>query len=205
MGFAGINAMAIPFTAALKPLTFRKGGMLFTEMMAGRGREDLSELRFQVLGTDALKPRDVEDLYRRAVRAWERAVEVWRTPFYGDFDVQPASRAAMVDGARDLLDRGYHREAATWVSAFHYFAQAALRNDAPQEYEQTFRRGYGELMEALGVDSIPGLQRKALAAERLVDGLMEMARGIVSRDATDPDAAARTAQRRRAGAEGGVA
>ena len=48
LGFATWNVMGIPLIARVKPMTVRKMGAVFTEMMATLGRQDLSELRFRV-------------------------------------------------------------------------------------------------------------------------------------------------------------
>ena len=173
------NIEQIPLVAAVRPLTIRKGAMVFTDMMKSLQREDLGEQRLELQGSARMSRADVEGLLAACIPAYDRAVEVHRTHFYPDFDLDPAARHVMIDGARDIIERGYHREAVGWILATHVIARMALLLDAPEEYERDHKPGFDALLEALGIDTPVALARKADMAEALLTQVMVLAESIV--------------------------
>ena len=47
--------------------------------------------------------------------AFDRAVEVTRTPIPLGHKLQPYVKPYLVEGAREMIDEGYHREAVLWI------------------------------------------------------------------------------------------
>ncbi len=182
------NMQQVPLVAALKPPTVRRSGMLFTEVTKALGEERLGEARLEVLGSVGMSRADVEALFKEATGAWERAAKVWRTPIVGDFDLCPAARPIVIDGTRDLIDRGYHREAVFMILMTHWFAKVALKGDAPREYESDFRCGYERLTRALGIDSHQAFERKALLADGLLSKMLTIAEAIMDKAGRSPPA-----------------
>ncbi len=159
----------IPLIACVKPLTTRKIGVLFTEMMSTLGRQDLGELRFELLGSARMSKSEVEALLSEATPAYDRAVAVWRTPTLCDNDLWSVARTHVIGGARDMIDRGYHREAIFWISYLYWLAHSALRTDAREEYEAVYRKPYERFTESIGIGSAKAVEEKARLAERLLD------------------------------------
>jgi hypothetical protein len=152
----------------------------FTYMMRALGREDLGELRLEFLGSSSMSPADVERLFRECASVYDRAVVVHRKPVPFGHDLCPAARRFMIDGARDILDRGYHREALGWICFAHWIAHNALESDIPEEYERSFRPAYQRLLDALGIGSLEALERKAPIAKELLSRTMEVAESILA-------------------------
>jgi hypothetical protein len=142
-------------------------------------QESISEQHLELIGSAAMSRGDVGALLDACTLAYDRAVAVRRTPFYGDFDLDPPARRCMIDGAIDLIDRGYHREAAWWIFAVHFFARTALRLDAREEYGRVYRASYEALLGALGIGTPQGLAAKAALAEELLSRVMVVAESIV--------------------------
>jgi hypothetical protein len=177
------NIEQIPPVAAIRPLTIRKGAMVFTDMMKSLQREDLGEQRLELQGSAGMSRADVEELLATCTPAYDRAVQIHRTHFYPDFDLDPAARHVMIDGARDIIERGYHREAVGWILATHAIARMALLLDAPEEYERDYAAAFAQLRAALGIDTAVALARKADMAEALLTQVMLLAESIVGQRA----------------------
>ncbi len=169
----------IPMVAMVEPLTVRKSGIAFSRMMATLGREDLGELRFELCGSAGMSKADVESLLLEVTPVYDRAAAVWRTPIMCDNDLWPAARTHVIGGARDLIDRGYPREAAWWISYIYWFAHTALRTDAPEEYEAVYRRPYERFAEAIGLGSVAAAEEKVRLAERLLAGVLKVAEQVL--------------------------
>jgi hypothetical protein len=154
--------------------------MVFTEMMAALSRRDVSEERFRCLGIEGMTREEAGGLLRHCLEAYDRAAEVWHTPLpFGDWDLMPGARGHMVDGVRDIFDRGYHREAVGWMTYVSWLSRAALKTDAPEEYETRWRPGFDRFFEVLGIGSIEPLRRKAVLAEELLGKVMDVAEFIM--------------------------
>lgn len=179
-GLAVAAMVQIPMVASVKPPTLRRGGMAFTDLMLSLRQKAISERRLELLGSARLGRNDVEGLFAAATMAYDRAVEVWRTPLpFGEWDLCPDARPHMIDGARDLIDRGYHREAVFWIFYTHWLAHTALVNDAPEECARIFHEPYQRLLEAMGIGSPEGLRKKAALAEELLGLVMTLAEQII--------------------------
>ena len=115
-GYVVTTLQQLPLIASLKLPTIRKSGMLFTQMLSAAGQERLSEKRLELLGSAGLSRDSVESLLDSCVAAYDRALEVHRKPTPFDYDLSPEARPFAIGGSRDLIDRGYHREALLWIS-----------------------------------------------------------------------------------------
>jgi hypothetical protein len=178
-GFTVANITALPTIALVRPPTVRNGGVRFAEAMRALHREDLVERRLELLGSLRLGRDEVEELLRAYTRMYDRAATVVRTHFWGEFDLMPAARPCMIGGARDLIDRGYHREAVFWMYVGSVFSSIALRNDAADEWATTHRAPYESLLSTLGIGDAAGYRAKAVIAEGLLTELMVLAADII--------------------------
>ncbi|MDF2744788.1 MAG: hypothetical protein K0S88_6166, partial [Actinomycetia bacterium] len=68
--------------------------------------------------------------------------------------------AAAVDGSRDLVGRGHHREAVFWIAATYARCLAILASDAPAA-APGHTPGFVELLGDLGIASPADLGRRA--------------------------------------------
>jgi len=85
----------------------------------------------------------------------------------------------MIGGARDLIDRGYHREAALWILYTHWLARAALEIEVPEEWGRCFQKPYGRLLDSLGIGSLTGFAKKTRLVEELLARTMMLAEPII--------------------------
>lgn len=135
---AGNTIRQLPLVAAGQPPTFRRSAMLFTNEMIARGHGELADGMLEYIGSIAISRTDAERLLEECRAAFDRAIEVRRSPVPFDFKLCLAARSIYMDGCRELIDAGYPREAVWWIHAAHYIAHNALERDAPQTTPEVF-------------------------------------------------------------------
>jgi hypothetical protein len=93
--------------------------------------------------------------------AFDAAKGVVRTPFFFAGDISDAARPIAIDGGRELIARGDHREAIFWMVATYSRCQNIFAVDAPAELRDRFTPAYQELLSDLGIRTPADLQRRA--------------------------------------------
>ena len=172
----------LPILATLGLPTLRRSGMLFTQMMFASGKEPVSEKRLELLGSVRMSGDTVEGLFLDAARAYDRALEIHQFPMPGDFDLSQESRPFMVGGARDLIERGYHREAVLWILFVHWIAHAALEMEAAEECAHSFEPAFQRLADNLEILSGSSIALKRRLAEEVLSESRSIAQEMVERE-----------------------
>jgi hypothetical protein len=125
---------------------------------------------------------DVEHLLEAATLAYDRALLDYDAAKEHNPWFSPASRHIMIDGSRDIIDRGYHREAVFWVMTSHIVAASELKASAPEEYERTWRTSYQHLLDTLEIGSPEALAEKGAQIEELLCRTMAVVEDILRRE-----------------------
>ena len=84
-----------------------------------------------------------------------------RTPVFFKTDISAVSRPIAIDGTRDLIERGDHREAVFWIVATYSRCISVLHRDGPAELEQRHIPGFRRLLADLGITSHGDLLARA--------------------------------------------
>jgi hypothetical protein len=182
--FAVAYVAGIIAVAHLRQPTHRRCLVLMKELLAPRGRLDLCEEALAVAGWAHLTRPQVEVFLDEAMRAFDRAVEVYRTPVPYGFKLRPHVRPYFAKGAREIMRGGHHREAMWWIWVCHGIASGALRTDAPDEEKPVFQAGTDRLLADMGLSDPENWPARAEQAEALADEVFQLAEQIV---AYDPD------------------
>jgi len=133
--------------ARLKDPTNRRAMRQVREILHADGRQDLYESILALHGFTHVSREETEYRLQECLRAFDRAVEVFRTPFWSDHRIHPYVRPYVADGAQEMIQEGYHREAMPWIVWNHVVANVAIQNDAPEDekrqFQESFDRIYG--------------------------------------------------------------
>ncbi len=156
--------------AGLQNPTVRRRYEAVHELLAQFGRLDFHETLLQLLGCAELSPARVERHLATLTEVFDATTPVVTTPFFFASDLGAGARPIAIDGTRDLIERGYHREAVFWIVATYSRCLIVLAQDAPAEMQERFRPGYEHLLGDLGITSPADLQhRSAQVLEQLPD------------------------------------
>jgi hypothetical protein len=163
--------------AYLQMPTHRRCLILSRALLARAGRPQLHETVLDVFGCVHMDRSQVEAVHRSAITAFDRAVEVYRTPCPYGFKLQSHVRPYFVAATQAMIDEGYHREAMGWIWFVHWVANTALQNDAPAAEKSRFQAGFDDLLRELGLlapEDWPSRLREARALVDTVFGIADM-------------------------------
>ncbi|MEV7802285.1 hypothetical protein AB0O28_04995 [Microbispora sp. NPDC088329] len=174
---AGITTHVL-LTAGLRNPTVRLRYPAVRELLRAYGRMDVYEELLGLLGCAHLTPERVAAHITTMTRAFDAAAAVARTPFPFSADITEAARPVAVDGSRDLVARGLHREAVFWIAATYARCLKILAADAPGENGHL--GGFADLAADLGAGSPDDLRRRASEVSAYLPRLRAVAEEIIA-------------------------
>jgi hypothetical protein len=165
--------------AQLKRPTTRRTLALLRELLEAQGRLDLHEAALTIMGCAHLSRADVQTMQDQCAIAFDRAVEVYRTPTPYGFVMRPHLRPYHVEGAQEMIDEGNHREAMFWITCLDT-AYIVLQNDAPAAEKPVFAAQFRAMHAALGYTSAQTWAERVDAAELLAQEIYRIADALVA-------------------------
>lgn len=141
-------------------------------------RLDVHEALLQLQGSAQMSQTQVEQHLTTLTEVFDAAKEVIKTPIFFASDISDASRPIAIDGSRDLIERGLHREAVFWIVATYARCMHIFHVDAP-ELEKKFEAGFRDLVGDLGIRSFEDICARRDEIEAYMPRLWVVAEGIV--------------------------
>lgn len=174
------NITALLAVALLQPPTHRKCIVKFREQLHALGRSELAEEALSVYGCGDITGEAVSQYLLRAGEAFDRAVDVKRTPAPFDFKVQSFLRPYSIDSMQDLIDAGNHREAMGWIASMIFIAVGVLMNDAPAAERDTYQMLLVDVMEELGLIDPALWPERRRRADALAEAVSQLADDVTA-------------------------
>jgi hypothetical protein len=176
---AGITTHVL-LVAGLKNPTVRKRYGAARELLVEYARLDFHEPLLELLGCAAMNRMRVEHHLGTLTTAFDAAKNVTiKTPYRFASDISNAARPISIDGTRDLIERGLHREAVFWIAATFGRCRTILAADAP-ELIPRFDPSYQELIADLGIDRFQDRRQRCAEIEAFLPRLWEVAEEILA-------------------------
>lgn len=126
---------------------------------------------------------------------FDATTAVLQTPFPFASDLSADARPIAIDGSRELIEGGYHREAMFWIVATYSRCQAVLYSDAAPEMRDRFHPGYLRLLADFGITAFDDLSRRAAAVVAQLPEVWRVCESILAANlAIQEDSGARAAQ-----------
>jgi hypothetical protein len=120
-------------------------------LLAGYGRLDFYEPLLALLGCEHMSTAQVNVHLDTLAGAYDDASNVITSPFFFASDITPLARPVAIDGSRELIMRGEHREAVFWIVATHARCLKVLHQDAPVSLFERHMPGFRDLLSDLGI------------------------------------------------------
>jgi hypothetical protein len=168
--------------AQLKRPTTRRTLTLLREMLEAQGRPDLHEEALALFGSAHMSRADVQATLDRSVIAFDRSVEVYKTPTPYGFTIRPHLRPYLTEATQEMIDEGNHREAMFWISALAGESYLVLQNDAPAVEKAEFAAQLWAMHAALGYAgaSAEAWAERVTSAERLAREIYRIAGALAA-------------------------
>jgi hypothetical protein len=168
--------------AGLRNPTVRSRYVAVQNLLAERGRLDVHEELLDLLGSSHLTRPQVEHHLATMTLAFDAAKSVIKTPVFFATDLSDVARPIAIDGTREMIERGYHREAMFWIAATHSRCQHVFTADAPPELGDQFAPGYEAMLGDLGITSFEDLIARRNEVRKYLPRLMVIANEIIAAD-----------------------
>ena len=166
--------------AGLKNPTVRRRYLAVRELLADYGRLDFYEALLELLGCAQMSRVRAEHHLAALADAFDAAKLVIRTPFFFAADISDTARPIAIDGSRELIESGYHREAIFWMVATYSRCQKVFHHDAPVELRDRHSPGYRQLLGDLGITSFADLQQRGEQIKSFLPRVWEVAEAIMA-------------------------
>jgi hypothetical protein len=165
--------------AGLKNPTVRRRYVAAQELLAEYGFSDYYSTLLELLGCARLSRERVEQQLAALGEVFDAARVVIKTPFFFASDISEIARPIAIEGSRELIEKGSHREAVFWLVATYSRCQKVLYYDAPPETQVRFTPAYQELLADLGIRSFSDLTRRGEQIKAALPGLWAVAEAII--------------------------
>lgn len=148
-------------TAALRNPTVRLRYLAARNVLIEYGHAELYSDLLKLLGCADLTPQRVEHHLDELTRTFDAAAAVAKTPFFFSTDITATARPIAIDGSRELIRAGYHREAVFWIVATFARCHKILAADALPALQLALAPAFEAIIADLGITSTTELIRRA--------------------------------------------
>lgn len=177
--FATGNTTLMPLVAGLRNPTVRKRYAAARELLADYGRLDFYETLLGLLGCARMGRARAEHHLGTLAEAFDAAGKVIETPFFFAQDISEDARPVALDGSKEMINAGDHREAVFWMVATYARCQMVFYYDAPALVEE-YAAGFRELLGDLGIESSGDLRLRGAEVEAFLPRLWAVTGEIVA-------------------------
>lgn len=183
--FAAGGVPHILLVAGLRNPTVRKRYIAVRELLVASGHESIYGDMLALL--DPLEMTADRAAYHLTVleEAFDAAARGIATPFPFASDLSPDARSLSIEGSRELIEAGDHREAIFWIVATFARCQMVLHADSPIESAHRWDSAFRELVADLGIRSFDDLQRRCEDIRAALPGVWAVAEEIMDQVSTD--------------------
>ena len=181
--------------AGLRNPTVRRRYVAARELLADYGRPDFYDTLLEMLGCAQMSRARAEHHLAALADVFDAAKSVVTTPFFFASDISDAARPIAIDGSRELIERGDHREAVFWLVATYSRCQKVLHHDGTAELRERFDPGYRDLLGDLGIISFADLRQRGELVKGHLPRVWAVAEAIMAANPDiedEPNTAART-------------
>jgi hypothetical protein len=161
-GMAGLVAVA-----RLEIPTSRRALIRLKQQLQQEARADLYAEALDVCGVTGMEVAEVKAYHRDLLSAFDRAAQVKRTVVPYGFKVEPHTRPYTNEAIAELIDEGYHREAAFYLALPYGAVNAIIQNDAPEEERAAVQAGFDRLLASLDLTTPAQWPRRVQRARAL--------------------------------------
>jgi hypothetical protein len=126
--------------------------------------------------------KEVQVILDRSGVAFDRSVEVYKTPTPYGFTIRRHLRPYVSEATQEMIDEGNHREAMFWIAALAGESYLVLQNDAPDSEKADFAAELQAMHAAVGYAdaSDEAWAQRVGSAERLAQEIYRIAGNLAA-------------------------
>lgn len=165
--------------AGLRNPTVRRRYETVRELLEAHNRLDLHERLLEVLGCQRMDRATVERHLATVARLFDAAAPVRADSYRFSSDITAVARPISIDGSRDMIERGLHREAVFWLVVTGSRALQKLQHGLGPGVAAPFEDGFADVLADLGIVRFDDMLARRDDALALMPEVWEAARGII--------------------------
>ncbi len=170
----------IVLLAGLRPPTVRRRYAVVRDVLHECGRPDFHEALLQLLGCSDWSRSQAERHLHAVANAFDHAKCLPKGAFPFAADISNAARPVAIDGSRELIERGFHREAVFWMVATYSRCQWILHFNGLSEKRDRHRQGFLSMLSDLGISATADLETRRKHALRFLPRVLEMGDAVMA-------------------------
>ena len=178
--FGTAASTIVLLSAGLRNPTVRTRYRAVRQLLAEYGLLDRYESLLEDLGCAGMSREQVEGHLTALEPVFDAAASAVRSPFFFASDISAVARPIAVDGSRELIERGHHREAVFWIAATFARCDKILYHDASPVVRDDHLGSFLALLDDLGVGSTADLLERARRVEEQAPRVWETAEEIMA-------------------------
>jgi len=176
---AGITTHIL-LVAGLRNPTVRTRYVAVRKLLRDYGFPDFYEPLLEMLGCAQMNREEVERHLVTLGEVFDAAKTVVKPSYPFAADLTDIARPVVIDGSREMIERGDHREAIFWMVATYSRCQSVLYQWAPEEVLEHFNESYRRLLGDLGIRSVEDLQERGEQIREFLPRVWEVAEEILA-------------------------
>lgn len=170
----------VPLLAGLRAPTVRRRYVEVRELLCEFGSPDFYEELLELLGCAAWSRGQAEGHLDAVAKAFDRAKGLPKGDFPFAADISDAARPVAIDGSRELMGKGLHREAVFWIVATYSRCQWIFHYNASKFDGDAYLQGYLSLLGDLGIGSCADLEERCSHALAFMPRVTEIADAVMN-------------------------
>ncbi|HWV22677.1 MAG TPA: hypothetical protein VNZ58_00675 [Thermomicrobiales bacterium] len=185
--FAVCGLPHVLLVAGLRNPTVRKRYVAVKALLAEASIPDgIYDAMLDALDPERLPASRVLHHLNALAGAFDAASGVVRSPVFFASDLSQEARPLAIDGSRELIDTGLHRETLFWIVATFCRCQIVLHADAPSYLAHRWDDAFRSLLADLGITSGADLVARGGDVRALLPTIREVARQITGQVEAGP-------------------
>ncbi|OMF72069.1 hypothetical protein [Paenibacillus glucanolyticus] len=165
--------------AALRNPTVRLRYAAARDVLKEYGREEIYEELLRLLGCKDMTAEQAMHHLNGLSRTFDAAAAIAKTTFFFSSDITVDARPIAIEGSRELILNGSHREAVFWMVATFARCHNILEADGPPEFQREYAPAFDAILADLGITSTADLQKRADKVIRFLPTLWNITEGIL--------------------------
>lgn len=140
-------------SANLDSYTIRRLLVKTKAIFEAQESSELQELLLQLVGSHDVTIREAEHFSLQFIAAYDIAVASYKTPLHfpaAEANMHPYVRPYLVEGHKELLKHGHHRELIWWNLAVFKQIMRVIRNDVDEEVCKKISHDFARLKNRVG-------------------------------------------------------
>lgn len=172
----------IPCVANLQGITSHKCLVRSWNTLYQYGYPGAYQDILKILGLTKFKKSEVEASLNDLHAALKYARSVHKTRYYGDHNLHISHEPIVIEGPRNLIQNGFHREAMYFIAGIRNWIQNTMENDGTEPEKSHFDNTYSKMLTSIGIINERDIDDRYNDLKQYIPKMMDVANHIIEKN-----------------------